>query len=101
MSESGLLEGHLPCANYLENLVADLLLNPAELDLNAQAVLLAEIEPVVTVAENAMLLAPPDKDEVFETLKDANHGAAPGTDGVQVVLGLHGGCARSSSRGQV
>ena len=29
-----------------------------------------------------ILLAPPDKDEVFATLKDANHGAAPGTDGI-------------------
>ena len=82
MTESGLIEGHESCAKYLENLVADLLLKPAELDQNAQELLLAEIEPVVTDVDNAMLLASPDKEEVSETLKEANLGAAPGTDGI-------------------
>ena len=82
MTESGMMEGHEACANYLENLVADLLLQPAELDEAAQEVLLAELEPVVTAADNAMLLALPDKEEMFETVKEGNHGAAPGTDGI-------------------
>ena len=60
-TESGLLVGHDSCAKYLEDLVADLLLNPAELNLTAQDILLAEIEPVVTDADNNMLDAIPVK----------------------------------------
>ena len=82
MTENGLIEGHEACANHLENLVANLLLEPAVLDQNAQELLLAELQPVVTDADNTMLLAPPSKDEVFETIKAANHKAAPGTDGI-------------------
>ena len=74
------------CAEYLEGLVADLLLQPAELDQAAQAVLLDEIETVVTDEENEMLKAMPDKEEVHETLKAANAQAAPGTDGITTLL---------------
>ena len=82
MTDTGLIEGHDLCAQHLESLVADLLLKPAELDEHAQQVLLAELEPVVTAEDNTMLAAPPDKDEVFKTLKAANLKAAPGTDGI-------------------
>ena len=82
MTSSGLIEGHDLCAQHLESLVADLLLKPAELDENAQQTLLAEMEPVVTEADNSMLAALPDKEEVFNTLKAANLKAAPGTDGI-------------------
>ena len=82
LTETGIIEGHDACANYLESLVANLLLHPAELDQNAQELLLAELEPVVTAADNVMLSALPDKDEVLKTVKDANHRAAPGTDGI-------------------
>ena len=82
MTESGLIEGHELCAQYLENLVADLLLKPAVLDNDAQHTLLAELDAVVTPADNLLLAAPPDKDEVFKSLKAANHKAAPGTDGI-------------------
>ena len=82
LTETGLIEGHDSCAKYLENLVADLLLKPAELDENAQELLLAEIKPVVTDADNTMLSSAPDKKEVLETLKEANLKAAPGTDGI-------------------
>ena len=67
-TETGLLEGHDACAEYLENVVADLLLNPAGLDATAQEILLSEIETVVTDSENAMLSALPTKQDVLETL---------------------------------
>ena len=57
LTDSGLLEGLEQCAEYLEGLVADLLLHPAEHDQAAQAILLNEIDTVVTDAENEMLLA--------------------------------------------
>ena len=77
MTETGIIVGHEACANHLENMVADLLLQPAELDPQAQEVLLGELQPVVTAAENAMLGALPDKDEVFQSVKDSNLKAAP------------------------
>ena len=36
----------------------------------------------MTAADNVMLSAPPDKDEVYETVQEANHRAAPGKDGI-------------------
>ena len=81
-TESGLLEGHKSCAEYLENLVADLLLEPANLDTTAQETLLAEVEPVVTEAENEMLAVVPNKEDVLKTLSESNLRAAPGTDGI-------------------
>ena len=75
-SESGLLEGHGPCSEYLEQLVGDLLLTPAQLDISAQDVLLNELETVVTAEENDMLAKVPDKEEVLETLREGN-GALP------------------------
>ena len=82
MGENGLLEGHDACAEYLENTVADLLLNPAELDTAAQDILLAEVIPAVTLEDNRMLLTPPTKEDVFQTLKSSNLRAAPGSDGI-------------------
>ena len=81
-SETGLLEGHDACAEYLEDLVADLLLHPAELDIAAQEALLAEIEPAVTELENLKLSKLPTKDDVYATLKSSNLKAAPGIDGI-------------------
>ena len=81
-TESGFVEGHDACANYLENLVSDLLLQPAVLEKLSQDALLAEIDTVVTEADNAMLKTTPTKAEVLEALKAANHQAAPGTDGI-------------------
>ena len=81
-TDSGLLEGHQACAGYLEKLVGELLLKPAELDLSAQQILIAELEPLVTESDNIMLLATPTKQEVLETLNAANLKAAPGTDGI-------------------
>jgi hypothetical protein len=77
---------HVLHTAYLENSVADLLLHPAQLDHAAQQVLLAEVEPVFTEADNQMLCALPDKKEVKEILWDSNQHAAPGTDGLTAFL---------------
>ena len=56
------------------------------LDAVAQDVLLAEVDPVFTAADNALLLKTPSKKEVFETLSQANLHAAPGCDGLTSFL---------------
>ena len=81
-TESGLLVGHDDCAKYLEDMVAKLLLYPAELDPSAQEILLDEIQTSVTDDDNKLLVASPTKEEVLSTLKEANLKAAPGTDGI-------------------
>ena len=53
-----MIKGHAPCAEVLEQLVSDVLLNTAQLDHHAQRALLAEVEPVFTE----------DDDDMFETL---------------------------------
>ena len=72
----------LPCAQYLEKCVEDLLLHPAQLDVAAQATLLSEVDPVFSPADNQMLLSAPTKEEVEDTLAESNLHAAPGTDGL-------------------
>ena len=78
----GILEGHQACASYLEQTVEELLLHPADLDLAAQAALLAEVDIVFTLADNEHLLKQPTKQEVLDTLAASNQHAAPGTDGL-------------------
>ena len=79
---TGSLEGHEACAEYLEKVVEDLLLNPAVLSQDAQEILLAEVSPVFTEADNQKFLKMPTKVEVFDTLAAYNQHAAPGTDGL-------------------
>ena len=81
-TEKGVIEGHEVCAQYLEKRVEDLLLHPAQLDADAQAALLNEVDQVFTAADNKMLLSAPTKKEVEETLSASNLHAAPGTDGL-------------------
>ena len=81
-----LLEGHDQCAHYLEQTVADLLLQPAQLDEAAQAVLLKEVQPVFTSKDNAMLKKLPDKEEVKQSVWSSNLHAAPGSDGLTTFL---------------
>ena len=76
------LLGHQACAEYLEQTVEDLLLHPAQLNQAAQDILLAEVLPVFSEADNQKLLKPPTKIEVLDTLADSNQHAAPGTDGL-------------------
>jgi exonuclease III len=79
---AGLAEGHAACALALEENVAAHLLHPAELDAQAQAVLLAEVEPCFTESDNQMLLAPATREEVKAVLAGCRSHAAPGTDGL-------------------
>ena len=81
-TETGTLEGHDACRNYLERAVGDLLLHPADLDEAAQESLLQEVRPVFTAEDNLMLSKEPSKDEVKESVWSANMNAAPGTDGL-------------------
>ena len=81
-----LIEGHQACAEYLEDIVAKLLHLPPVLDAVAQEQLLAEVEPVFTPADNALLCKDVSKKEVFDTLCDANLHAAPGSDGITSFL---------------
>ena len=78
----GLLEGHAKCAEYLEKVVEDLLLKPAELHDVAQDALLDEVEVVFTNEDNLKLVAEPSEKEVFNTISESNVHAAPGTDGL-------------------
>ena len=84
----GLLEGHSPCASYLENQVGDLLLNPAPLDNDARQCLLDEVERVYTEQDNEKLKVAPDEKELKEVLSASNLLAAPGTDGIPSLLYL-------------
>ena len=85
-TESGILEGHDAVAGYLEEQVAGLLLQPAVLDPEAQAVLLAEITPVFTEVDNQNLAKLPDKEELKDILFNSNLNAAPGSDGITSLL---------------
>ena len=70
--EVGIIEGHKDCSNYLEKQVADLLLNPAELNHAAQAALLEEVDHVFTEADNEMLIKLPTKKELESVLSESN-----------------------------
>ena len=86
MIQQGLLEGHKACATYLDISVADILLHPAQLDPAPQQVLLDEVEPVFTEADNTMICAVANKTEVKEVLWNSNRNVAPGTDGLTAFL---------------
>ena len=78
----GVISGHGECAAFLEQLVEDLLLNPAQLDPDAQQTLLAEVDRVFTEEDIKMFLTPPSKQDVWETICSSNLNAAPGSDGI-------------------
>ena len=85
-TSEGIIQGHTACAKYLEDSVADLLLHKAQLDPVAQHILLQEVEPVFTEADNEMLSTLPTEKEVKETLSSSNQHAAPGTDEITAFL---------------
>ena len=85
-TENGILEGHSPCANYLETQVGELLLNPAPVDILARETLLDEVAEVYTEKDNEMLKAAPTEKEVKDVLSASNLLAAPGTDGIPSLL---------------
>ena len=84
--EEGLLEGHSECAEYLEDQVAQLLLQPHVADQAARQCMLSEVDKVYTEEDNRMLLSTPDQNEVKKVLENANLQAAPGTDGIPSLL---------------
>ena len=81
-TESGILEGHEACSEYLEKTVEDLLLHPVHLNKAAQDILLTEVITIFTETDYKKLLQLPTKKEVLDTLADSNQHAAPGTDGL-------------------
>ena len=85
-SNNGIVEGHDACASFLEQSVEDLLLHPAQLDIQAQDVLLQEVLPVFTKEDNEKMLTPPTNQEVLKTIDASNLHAAPGTDGLPSLL---------------
>ena len=85
-TETETLEGHVACSNYLTGEVANLLLNPAVKDADAQALFLAEVVPVFTAEDNSRLEKVPSKEEVKEIMFKSNLNAAPGTDGLTSLL---------------
>ena len=81
-----LLIGHEKCAHHLESLVGDLLLSPANLCSSAQDTLLNELDEALTEEENDLLDKVPTKEEVLSVLKSANLNAAPGIDGITMLV---------------
>ena len=73
--------GHDNCSRYLEQLVGQLLLQPAVLDSQAQQELLREVQPVFTDKDNAMLTKTRTRMR-SRTQSQSNLHAAPGTDGL-------------------
>ena len=85
-TENGIIEGHQQCSEYLEQQVADLLLTPAPNDSSAQFILLDEVLKVFSEKDNESLLAIPELKDVKNVVEEANHYAAPGTDGIPSLL---------------
>ena len=85
-TNDGIVEGHDDCASFLEKTVEDLLLHPAQLDWQAQQILLAEIVPVFTAEDNRKMLLPRSNSDVLETVSSSNLNAAPGIDGLPSLL---------------
>ena len=88
-TEEGLLEGHEACQTYLENAVSDLLTKPAELDPHAQQLLLQEVKPVFTQEDNIKMKEVPSRDDIKESVWSAKVDAAPGTDGLSMLVYKH------------
>ena len=85
-TERGLLEGHELCASYLEEQVANLLLSPAPLHLDAREALLEEVHQVFSEEDNQNFMKIPDEQEIKEVLNKSNLLAAPGSDGIPSLL---------------
>ena len=76
-TENGIIEGHEKCCEYLEKQVEDLLLRRHPVDPAARNVLLQEVMPVFTDADNDSFLALPSLEEVKTVVTSSNQKAAP------------------------
>ena len=88
-TEDGLIEGHEACSKYLEKAVADILTQPAQLDQKSQELLLKEVKPVFTKEDNEYLKKIPNKADVQESVWSSRTDAAPGTDGLSMLVYKH------------
>ena len=79
-TEKGLKIGHDDCAKALEDNIAAHLLSPADLNPDAQEVLLNEVEKSFTDADNDTLKSLLTKAEVKQVRNSCKPHAAPGTD---------------------
>ena len=85
-TENSIIEGHDKCSNFLQSLLEDLLLHPADLGQFAQQTLLDEIEEVFTDKDNTKLVAPVTKEEVWESIVTSNMKSSPGSDGIPTLV---------------
>ena len=86
MTERGLIEGHDGCSNFLQSMLEDLLLHPANLDTTAQQVLLNEVKPVFTDKDNASLTAKVTKEEVWHSIVTSNMKSEPDSDRITSLI---------------
>ena len=110
-----MLQGHIDCAQHLESIAANILEKTADLSINAQQVLLDEIDECFSENDSRMLNEMPSKAEVKASVMTANSKAAPGNDGISnlfyqecfkvigdaltnVVIAVHGGEAPTRSQ---
>ena len=73
----------------MEKAVSDLLTKPAQLDLKAQELLLQEVKPVFTEEDNIKMKKIPSKEDVKESIWSARVDAAPGPDGLSMLVYRH------------
>ena len=85
-TESGIVEGHAACTEFLENAVSYIFTSPASLNQSAQKELLKEVKVVFTKEDNEMLMKTPIKDEVKDSVWSGNVNAAPGCDGLSTMV---------------
>ena len=78
--EGNIFLGHKACSDFIQNKVAELLENPIEYNKVYQEELLKEISQVFSEEDNLALTKIPVKTELYETLKNSNLMAAPGSD---------------------
>jgi hypothetical protein len=83
---AGVIKGHNACSSFLEQAVSDLLTKPAHIDPVSQEILLREVKPVFTKEDNAYLKKIPNKDDVKDSVWSSRVDAAPGSDGLSMLV---------------
>ena len=83
---AGVIKGHNACSSFLEQAVSDLLTKPAHIDPVSQEILLREVKPVFTKEDNAYLKKIPNKEDVKDSVWSSRVDAAPGSDGLSMLV---------------